>query len=296
MPELDFVLRTAGERTEQVCLELIKTQKEPHETVSILRERTHTEAVEKTILRALQSRADWVVAIDADMLLLPMGVSQIRADVRSATDRTFVVHPAIFDKQYGMRRWGVTAYRRTMLDEVNERFQKIKTRQDVKIEGTVIAEMQNDHNRVTFSRNVVAYHDFFQYYKSLYRKVYLNACRNAGMNDLVRKHWRTLSDEDSDYVVMMRAMDDALTERRSLANSVTDFNEEELNDKLALLGLDEKLPLCWAEFREQSLAIEIEEEMKIIEKHRVFNDFFDSPSPIHKASAVFRKAVSRFTS
>ena len=66
-----------------------------------------------------------------------------------------------------------------------------------------------------FSKTVVALHDFFQYYRDLYRKVYLNTIRNPGYTQRARQYWRKMAAVDPDYRVMAMAMQDALAGERS---------------------------------------------------------------------------------
>ncbi len=293
MISLDFVIRSIGERTEEVCIELVNRERQPHEELSILREQTHTLAVQETIRRGLMSKADWLAAIDADMLIVQGGVSLIRDELRSVSEDVFVVHPAVFDKQYGMRRWGVTVYRTSMLDQVWTVFQDVKCQRRTKIEGAVIAEFENEQKRAHFSRTVVAYHDFFQFYRDLYRKAYLNATRNPGMNRLVSQHWTRLCPKNADYLVMLKAMENAVVERRQLTNSMRDFEPGELGEKLAELGLKEKSALNCPDFVKQFLNGFMEVEIKEIERNRVFNDFFEHDSSLKKMRSVFRRTISR---
>jgi len=287
--ELEFVIRTVGERTEDVCVKLVNLQKDEHESLHILRENTHAKAVESTIATGLESQAEWLVAIDADMLLTPGSILTIRKEIRSCSDAIAVLHPAVVDKMYRMRRWGLTVYRNAAMDELNEKFQKIKLRQNTKIESAAIKALgENTQRQVYFSREVTAIHDFYQYYKDLYRKAYLNVTRNQGFNKEVKRCWKRLENSDPDYLVMYKAMDDAVSEKRKLTNSVSDFNSSELEGIVEGLGLVEKSPLAWDDYVDQCSSVGIEEEIRLIDKDRVFQDFFKKPSLKQKLKTLFR--------
>ncbi|MFV1974451.1 MAG: hypothetical protein ACC651_01810 [Candidatus Scalindua sp.] len=289
MTELEFVIRTVGERTEDVCVELVNLQKDEHESLHLLRENTHAKAVESTIAIGLESRAEWLVAIDADMLLTPGSILSIRKEIRSCSDAIVVLHPAVVDKLYRMRRWGLTVYRKAALEELNIKFQDIKKKQNIKIESAAIKALgENKQRQVYFSREVAAIHDFYQYYKDLYRKAYLNVSRNQGFNKDVKKCWKRLANSDPDYLVMYKAMEDATVESRNLTNSISDFKSSELDSIVSGLGLKEKPPLLWDDYVDQCHSVSMEEEIQLIDKDRVFNDFFDNISLTQKLKTFFR--------
>lgn len=282
MIKLEYVIRTIGERTEDVCIELVRRQKGENEKITIVNETTHVDAIEKTFMLGLQSDAEWLVAIDADMLLVPGGISAIRKEIKSYDADVFVSYPAIYDKLYSMRRWGVTIYRVSMLEELYEAFKELKKNHHLKIEGGAVKAVAKGGKKIFQSRNVVALHDFYQYYKDLYRKVYLNTIRNPGYNKKAKKKWAGISSRDADYRVMLQAMNDAQTEARELTNSVGDFTPEELFERIERLGLKEKGPLLWRDFVDESLKTTMSNEMHLHEKYKVLNDYFEYNSKIKK--------------
>lgn len=291
MINFEYVIRTIGERTEEVCIELVRREKSLNEKMSIVREQTHVDAVDKTFLLGLQSEADWLVLIDADMLLLPGCMQEIRDEIVSLNENTVVMFPAVFDKLYSMRRWGVTIYRVSMIEEVYTAFQQARSQHHLKIEGKAIKEVASGQMEIFHSRKVVAIHDFHQYYKDLYRKIYLNAIRNPGYNERAKSYWNKMSREDADYLVMLKAMEDALTEGRQLDNSVNDFSQSELTERIGKLGLSEKYPLLWEDFVDKSLAMFMDAEISSNEKYSVFNDYFDNLSRIDKFKAFILKRL-----
>lgn len=275
MVNFEYVVRTIGERTEEVCVELVRRQKGENEKLSILTENTHVDAIDKTFMLGLRSDAEWLVAIDADMLLLPNGVSVMREEIKSCDANVFVAYPAVYDKLYSMRRWGVTLYRTSMLEELYDVFKELKNKHHLKIEGGAIKEVAKREKEIFLSRKVVAIHDFYQYYRDLYRKVYLNTIRNPGYNKSAKKKWAKAKKYDKDYLVMLQAMKDAQTESRELTNSMYDFSSEELTERIESLGLKEKGPLLWSDYVDESLKVFTEMEINLNEKFKVLNDYFE---------------------
>ena len=279
MPEFEIVIRTVGERTEDVCIELVNRQKAANEILHVLRKNTHAKAVESTIKIGLESNAEWLIAIDADMLLIPEGLTIIRKEIRSCSSDVAILHPAVVDKLYRMKRWGLTVYRQSILSELHDEFQKIRKKQHLKIEGAAIKALSTKKNReVVFSRNVAAIHDFYQYYRDLYRKAYLNTLRNPGYNKKTEKYWKRLANSDGDYLVMFKAMQDALKEQRVLTNSATDFDLDKLERIVQCLVLEEKSSFGWDDYVDQCCASAMATEIENLEKDRMFNDYFDDSS------------------
>ncbi len=279
MEELEFVIRTVGERTEEVCIELVNQQKEDSEILHVLRENTHVKAVDSTIKIGLRCKAKWFVAIDADMLLTNDGLTKIRSEIRSCSSDVAILHPAVVDKLYRMKRWGLTVYRQSILSELYDEFLEIRKKQHLKIEGAAIKALSvKDNRKVVFLRYEVAIHDFYQYYSDLYRKAYLNALRNPGYNRKSAKCWKKLSTSDHDYLVMLKAIQDALGENRELTNSATDFEQDELDSIIQGLGLKEKSPLSWDDYVDQCNVSPMNKEIKKLDNDRMFNDYFDDSS------------------
>lgn len=287
-----FIVRSVGERTESVCVHLLKLQIQDCDTISVIREPSHAKAIEKTYTLGIESMADWVIAVDADVLFLPDAVSQIRKELDSCADDVFVINSAVFDKIYSMKRWaGVHVYRRAMLEELHDVFRKIKDKPNLKIETAAIKELQKKNKQSLFSKNIVGTHDFRQFYKDIYRKAYLNTIRNPGNIKRAYINWLKKSSFDADYLVMLKAMEDALAESRQLSNSINDFNTTELTERMNDIGLVEKPPLLWEEYVNECLTTTLEAEIRSNEKHSAFNDFYETLSPIDKFKSMLLRWI-----
>lgn len=290
MKTFKFIVRSIGERTESVCVHLLKLQMLDCDTISVIREPSHAKAIEKTYTLGIESMADWVIAVDADVLFLPDAVSQIRKELDSCADDVFVINSAVFDKIYSMKRWaGVHVYRRMMLEDLYSTFKTFVNLPNLKIEAAAIKEFQKNNKQSYFSKNIVGTHDFHQNYKDLYRKAYLNTVRNPGNIDRARCNWKKKSLEDSDYLVMLKAMQDALAENKQLANSLEDFSTEELVEKIEELGLTEKPRLIWDEYINNCLKQSLCAEIRSNEIYSEFNDFYETNEPVNIIKSLIIK-------
>ena len=271
---VDIVLRTVGERTCDAASRIARMQ--VGRDVRVVGGDTHEEAIACTYRAASKSSAEWIVAIDADVLLLRDGIARLRTRLAACPVDTGVFYPGVFDKLYRMKRWaGLQVYRRARLDEIVAHFDKVRSQQTLKVEGRTIAEYRRNGGGVVFSHEVFALHDFWQYYRDLYRKGYLNALRNPGYNSRARRLWLKWGRKDADYRVLRAALEQALAERRQLSNSVHDFSREELDATLSALGLDEKPPLDLDDDLLVAIDHAVDEELRSRGRRKIREDFFE---------------------
>jgi len=259
------------------------------ERVDTVSGKPHAVAVEETMIIGMRTDADWVVALDADMLLFPNAVASMRHELSELAGARPVVLFGIYDKLYSMKRWGLTVYSASILPELHATFQSVKQRQNLKIENAAISEMRKKGQAVVFSKTVVALHDFFQYYGDLYRKVYLNTIRNPGYTQRARQYWRKMSAIDPDYRVMAMAMQDALAGGRSLTNSFRDFSAEELQSRVSACGLTEKSELSRLDFTGMSPDTYFNELIRSNRKQSPFRDYFEVPWHVEKVRAALAR-------
>ena len=242
----------------------------------IITENTHYAAVEKTYEVGLDNRRDWTFSVDADVILEPQMVVRVLDDLLSSTEDVRVAHPGVIDKLYRLKRWaGIQIYRTDALEELRNIFKLKKEQRQLKIEGACISELRGRGRKVAFVKHVVGLHDYYQYYRDLYRKVYLNTIRNQGMIRKARKLWSYWCRFDDDYRVTLAAMEKALEERRDLTNSVNDFSREELNEALGRLNLEEKPDIPLNAFLDTTITERVLREAGNIEPHRVFPHYFE---------------------
>lgn len=269
------MIRTVGERTSGACVEMVKKLGYDPQ---IITEYTHYAAVEKTYEIGLDSRGDWTFSVDADVILEPRMVESVLDDLFSSPEDVRVAHPGVVDKLYRLKRWaGIQVYRTDALDELRSIFKLKKQQRQLKIEGACISELRRRGRKVAFVKRVVGLHDYYQYYRDLYRKVYLNSIRNQDMNRKARKLWTYWCRFDDDYKVALAASDQALEESRDLTNSVNDFNREEIDEMLCRLNLEEKPEMPLGEFLDTKIGERVSEEAGRIEAHRVFPHYFERP-------------------
>lgn len=270
-----FVVRTVGERTENLCNELIVRYKNQNEPMFTVRRPTHVDAIQETLELAADQPGGWIVAVDADMLLYPGALNQMRTELNSVHENASVVHFAVSDKFYRMRRWGVTAYRQCAAAEGAIVLSDIRKNPSLKIERALIRKLQEAGRIIDFSKTDVALHDFYQYYSDLYRKAYLNAVRNPAITKRAEKVWKRVATSDPDYIVILKGTHDAVDGSVRLSNSVRDFEPTRLKEIVESLGLEEKSPLTSAVFGKWDLEALVRDEAASLRRNKVDRDFFE---------------------
>ncbi|MGA8262216.1 MAG: hypothetical protein WB783_18580 [Arenicellales bacterium] len=242
----------------------------------IIRENTHYAAVEKTYEIGLDNGRDWTFSVDADVILEPRMVERVLDDLFSSSEDVRVAHPGVIDKLYRLKRWaGIQIYRTDSLEELRGIFKLKKQQRQLKIEGACISELRGRGRKVAFMKRVVGLHDYYQYYRDLYRKFYLNAIRNQEMNRQAMRLWSYWCRFDDDYRVALAAMEKALEESRDLTNSVNDFSREEINETLDRLNLKEKPEMSLDVFLGTKITERVSREAGNIDVHRVFPHYFE---------------------
>ncbi|MDZ7841066.1 MAG: hypothetical protein U5R46_09665 [Gammaproteobacteria bacterium] len=273
---LGLVVRAAGERTEEACIRIAQAQHDSDEFF-VVREDSHAGAVEETLVAAARQDVDWVVALDADMLLYDRALLTMQGTLSTFDLSVGVVHFGVADKLYRMRRWGVTVYRKRVVEQGLPVLRKLRKDRNLKIERAMIKCLEKDGTGVEFLKIDVALHDFYQYYRDLYRKAYLNAVRNPGLNERALRCWKKAAPGDPDYKVILQGAIDGLQEWRQLTNSIRDFGRLQSAAVLETLHLKEKAPLTETDI-EKVVPCGIGADIRrSIGRNKVAPDYFERP-------------------
>lgn len=193
------IIRTVGERTTELCYELVKKQIAA-ENIHIISETPFTEAVRKTFEVGLRENRMWTFVVDADVLIKPSVIEKIVCHAETFEQNVFEVEGKIIDKfifNINPREAGNHLYRTSLFEEamqyVPDPYKEIRPE-------TFIKELMKVNGYPWIkSHTVVGIHDFEQYYKDIYRKCFVQAKKHGYIvNDLVNQ-WEVLSFRDKDY-------------------------------------------------------------------------------------------------
>lgn len=253
-PDCHVVIRAAGERTEAACAH-IAAQELGQDRVTVIHEVPFSEAVRRGFEIGAEAGRDWTLCLDADVLLAEGAIADLcrAAEAEAAGDgRLFEIDALVADKLLGqVRAAGVHLYRTALLPEALQhvRFDPKKRRP----ESQVKKAMRARGCRTGEVALVAGLHDFEQYHRDIFRKVFTHTRKHERFMDYAARYWRRLGQVDAD----MRVAYLSCCLARGV-NELTDFSDVPENEKVAIdlrafprnidailapAGLTEKAPL-----------------------------------------------------
>ncbi len=202
------VIRSAGERTKEACLHLV-LQEVPEEDVHIIEKEPFEEALRETYRIGMNSKKEWLIALDADVLPRQGFTGEIAKITDSLKNRVFTFKPMIYDKLFFKHRMaGFRVYRTRYLEEALAIIPPngVETRP----ESFAVAQMEKKKLKALVFEYVAGLHDFEQYYRDIYRKTYFHSYKHMHQLFMVIEDWKKESNRDSDYKVALKGALDGL--------------------------------------------------------------------------------------
>lgn len=235
------IVRAAGERTEAVSANLVK-QQVPAENIVTIHERPFSRAVKRAFEIGIDYRLDWTLCVDADVLLRAGAVQKLISIAEQAPENNFSTQASILDKLVGIvRPGGGHLYRTTFLGEA---LSYISHSDDIiRPENFVKQQMLERGYRWEVREDLIALHDYEQYYHDIFRKTFVHSRKHKSKIIDSEQLWRLFMASDADYVVALlglhvgRLYDGVVTIDR-------DRFPDNIDNLLKLFGLEEKSPLA----------------------------------------------------
>lgn len=271
--QLVVVIRSAGERTEQLCKKLIQ-QVVDESQVLVIREVPFEGALRKSFQIGLKSNAKWLLVIDADLLVLPESVLQILSEADAEPEDVFHLQGIIYDKFFlDYRKAGPRLYRVKSLSKAVELIPADGV--EIRPEFSTIKKMESIGFRSKSSDIVFGVHDYEQFYGDVYRKCVVHAFKHKSEIDVLIKKWVSRTD-DIDYRVALAASLDAFTiyESVSIDKRLFEVGWNQLKKRVGLSEKDENFDLSQVENNLKLLLDEagpIPEYMKNLDQSQIIN-------------------------
>lgn len=195
------LVRTVGERTENVCYERLAHQVPPAQ-IRVIRERPFTEALRKTFEIGLRENRKWTCVVDADILVTPRIIEKLVAYAETLDERVFSVIGQIIDKFLGgPKEGGIHLYRTKWfpyaIEQVPTPYEAIRP------ELFVLNAMKDKGFPFVVTDVVTGLHDYEQYYRDIYRKCFIHAKKHSHKVAGVLPQWQTLAEKDADFKVAL---------------------------------------------------------------------------------------------
>lgn len=208
MDDVLVVIRKNQERTSDVCRAIIE-QQVPESQICIVTEKPFYKAVEKTLKSGGFSNR-WLIAVDADVLLLPDAISRMCEEASRIKKDFFFYQGAVLDKFFmGYRPAGPHLYN----CEHIQRSLELKNgfEQDPRPETFIRSKMKKEGFAYVQDQTVFGIHDFEQYYSDVYKKVFRHAQKHASHRKKIETLFNKFCDVDIDFAVAKLAINEATT-------------------------------------------------------------------------------------
>lgn len=200
---ISAVIRTVGERTFPLCHSLLQ-QSFAVEDIAVVQEKPFSKALQKSFLEGINSGSEWVLVLDADVLITADYIPDALALLNAAPPNLFVLQCLVCDKFFGvLRPAGNHIYRTSLLREalacIPEEGKSLRPESD-----TISAMVQKGY--LFWQKPILAgLHDFEQYHSDIAKKCFLQARKHTDYLPEILKMWCSFAAEDSDFQVAIDA-------------------------------------------------------------------------------------------
>ena len=235
-----WVVRSAGERTTDVCYALINAFI-PKERIVVIRERPFTKAITASYHAALAADRKWTVIIDADVYVEQASFRELIAVADAEPLTTFNVQGLTIDKYIPIIRSAGTGVYRTRLLRKALRCVPKQTAL-LRPETVTVQNLLKKGYKMRRTPLIVGMHDFDQYYIDILRKAYLHSRKHPEVKVGMVDYWKAHQAGDKDFQAAL--LGHQLSEQHSKAPEVDhQFMREEYTQALLAAGLTEKAAL-----------------------------------------------------
>ncbi len=235
--DLTIIVRSVGERTEEVCGELLK-EIFPDCKIWVINEKPFTKAIKVTFELGINEAKKWTLVIDADVLVSKNGILSLINFANTQDEKVFEVQGKIIDKLFGgPRPAGNHLYRTALLKTALKYIPEpnVSLRPE-----TYVMRSMNDVSFTWIQREeIVGLHDFEQSYFDMYRKAYTHAKKHRTSLDILLKYWIREANADGDFKAVLLGANAGLTEDKEFTIDANFFSNN-LKDILKQEGLNEK--------------------------------------------------------
>jgi len=240
MSEPIVVIRAADERTLPLCRTLLEQQVPPHR-IHTVREQPFEAALRACYRLGLESSAEWMITVDADVLPRAGAVQALLDVALSMPPDVVQVEGLVHDRLAGgLRKAGHRAYRTSILSTALPLIPANGT--TIRPEFSTLSALAERGHRSHECQVFFGVHDHEQYFRDVYRTSFVHGQKHtAWLADIVPT-WRDAMSSDDDLRMALRGFCDGVQSLQSARIDVRDFHESSAR-ALIDLGLSEKQPL-----------------------------------------------------
>lgn len=240
-PDCHVIVRSAGERTEQACLALIRAQLKGQSQCTLVRAIPFEEALRETYRVGIRSGAIWTITVDADVLLFSSAIAQLVELAEAAPPDLCMIQGRVFDRISGSYRpAGFRCYRSQYLTQALALVPQDGA--ELQPEYATLCEMAKLGLFSRFVPHPFGLHDYEQNLRDLYRKAFIHAKKHSEWVGRILGRCGQNLDSTEDFKVIARGLWDGALSRKSVAIDVR-LEQGAAEAALRELGLREKAPI-----------------------------------------------------
>ena len=235
------VIRSAGERTEDLCRHLA-AQQVPEGNVVVIHEYPFRRAVLKSFEVGLDFGLPWTICLDADVVLRQGAVSEMIALAGAQGPTTFLVEMQTLDKfTGGPQNRGAYVYRTALFDQARQ-FVPSDEEQTMRAGAFVSRKMSDIGYSFVTTQLLVGIHEYEQYYRDIYAKKLFRARKVPYEIPFLLRRCLRLGLEDQDFWIAAWGIVVGW-QVQSLIMLDAPQLQERANRFLESIGIEEKEPL-----------------------------------------------------
>lgn len=253
MNDVVVVIRKNNERTYEVCRMIIE-QRVPENQIYTIEEKPFYRAVEETLKMGIHS-SQWLIAVDADVLLFPETISQMVSKANAIKKDFFFYQGAVLDKFFfGYRPAGPHLYNCKHIPRALEL--KAGFENDLRPESFVRSRMEKDGYRFVQEEVDFGLHDFEQSYSDIYKKIFRHAVKHDRYMKKLAPLYKRFCELDYDFAIACVAIEDSVKYQGENSPSEQELNIR-IKEVLQRLGLVEKGPLNLKKISSENVASDV---------------------------------------
>jgi hypothetical protein len=241
---VSVIIRSAGERTEQLCKKLIIDQGVSPDNLFVVKEAPFSAALKRSFELGIERDLKWTLCIDADVLLRPGAVKKMIALAEQQDEKLCEIEGFILDKfAGGPRTGGIHLYRSSILLKALESIPPEGL--DIRPENHTLDALAAKGYPCKVVQYLVGIHGFEQYYRDIFRTCFVHAHKHLHLTELFLTIWREKAISDMDYVVALKGFASGV---EHYGEVFIDTKQEIYEGLVAELQLQEKQSLALEKF------------------------------------------------
>lgn len=223
LPKITVVIRSTGERSFQACKALLLKQI-PENCVHVVSEMPFESTLKKTYKIGLESDDEWLMTLDADVLLREGAILDLLSASEDLSARYFQLEGLVHDKLFGLyRNAGHRMYRTKYLNIALQHIPPEKA--EIRPEYTTLQKMTAMGYPSIRINTVFGVHDYEQFLRDIYRKAFIHANKHQIWLPQLINRWKTLGVVDDDFRIALRGLYDGLITTNKVRVDKRDYLE-----------------------------------------------------------------------